>query len=215
MIDPLLRRFLSYKKRKEAVIIGTILAGLVVVWPATEEYIAARKRTHEAELKLEEAEHAIAKLPRFKQMHERKMQELDVVSGRMVSGDTARELQGELMELGRATGCTVLRAQLADPIARKWNMNDHPVFGEKIKNKGAETPFQLETRQLALSITGPMSNLYRFLEGVNKIDKVMHAGSMSIKGGSESFGSNDVEESGTLDMTLMLFNLSNQTVANS
>ncbi len=207
MIDPLLRQFLAYKKRKEAVIIGTILAGLAVVWPATEDYIAARKETHDAELKLDEAEHTIAKLPQFMQMHQRKMQELDAVAKRMVDDEAARDLQGDLMELGRATGCTVLRANLADPTVRKWSQNDHPVFGDNIRNKGVETPFELETRQLALSITGPMSNLYKFLEGINRIDRVMHAGAMSIKGGNESFGSSDEEESGTLDMTLMLFNL--------
>ncbi len=215
MIDPLLRRFIAYEKRKEAVIIGTIVAGLAVVWPATEDYIAARKQTHEAQLKLDEAEHSIAKLPQFMQMHKRKMQELSAVEKRMVNEDTARDLQGELMELGRATGCTVLRAQLADPIKRKWNTNDHPVFGEKIQNKGEESPFNLETRQLALSITGPMSNLYKFLEGVNKIDKVMHAGTMAIKGGSESFGSAESEESGTLDITLMLFNLTKPATAST
>lgn len=211
MIETLLRRFLAYEKRKEALIIGTILAGLVMVWPATDEYIAARQRTHDARLRRDEAEKAIAKLPQFVRLHEQKTKELDVLTHRLVGGDVARKLQSDLMELGRQTGCTVLRAQLTEPSSRVWNENDHPIAGHKLKNTGGETPFQLETRQLSLSIAGPMSGLYAFLEGVNRLDKVVHAGAMSIKGGSSGGGKDN--DTGTLDMNLQLFDLTKRETA--
>jgi len=200
MIEPLLRRFLAYEKRKHAVIIGTILVGLVVVWPATDEYIAARQRTHEARLKRDEAELAIAKLPQFTRLHELKAKELKVLADQLVGADAARKLQNDLMELGRQTGCIVLGAQLTEPSSRVWTENDHPLSGTGLKNKGAETPFQLETRQLTLSITGPMGGLYAFLEGLHRVDKVIHAKEMAIKGGKDN-------DTGTLDMKLLLFDL--------
>ena len=80
MIEPLLRRLLAYEKRKQAVIIGTILVGLVMVWPTTDEYIAARQRTRDVQLKRDEAELAIAKLPQFTRLHERKVNELKVLA---------------------------------------------------------------------------------------------------------------------------------------
>lgn len=205
MIEPLLRRFLDYENRKQVVIIGTILAGLVMVWPATDEYIAARERTHNAQLQLEETEHAIAKLPQFTQMHKRKIEEVEALAERLVGGRAARKLQDDITALGRRTGCTVLRAQLSDPATRVWNQNDHPVAGTKLRNTGGETPFQLETRQLALSVTGPMSGLYEFLEGLHRIDKVVHARAMAIKG--ESSAGSAEKEIGMLDMSLSLFDL--------
>ena len=203
MIEPALRRFLAYEKRKEAVIIGTILAGLVVVWPATDEYIAARQRTHDVEVQRQEAEVEIAKLPQFMRMHERKTKELEVLTSQMVGGDAAQELQSDIMELGRQTKCTVLRAQPSEPASRVWNENDHPISGNRLRNTGGETPFQLETRQLSLSITGPMTGLYEFLEGLHEVDKVIYARAMGIKGAGGEKG----YETGTLDLNLLLFDL--------
>jgi hypothetical protein len=205
MIEPALRRFLAYEKRKEAVIIGTILAGLVMVWPAADEYIAARQRTHDVRIQREEAEVEIAKLPQFTRMQELKTKELEVLAKQLVEGDAARKLQSDLMELGRQTGCTVLRAQLSDPSSRVWNENDHPVPGSRLRDPGAETPFQLDTRQLSLSIAGPMNGLYAFLEGLHRVDKVVHARAMAIKGGNAGDESN--YDTGTLDMNLLLFDL--------
>lgn len=211
MIDPLLRRFLTYEKRKEVVIIGTILAGLALVWPATDKYIAARQQTHDARLEVEEAEHGIAKLPQFTRMHERKTKELDALTVKLVGGKAARQLRDDLTKLGRNTGCRVLRAHLADPTSRVWNLNDHPVGGEKLKNTGGETPYQLETRQLSLQVTGPMNGLYRFLEGLHQVDEVIHARAMSIKGGKSSDG--DRTDVGMLDINLSLFDLTKKEAA--
>lgn len=213
MIEPLLRRFLAYKKRKEAVIIGTIVAGLVIVWPATDEYIAARQRTHEARSQRDEVEQAISKLPQFARLHEQKTKELEVLTSHLVGGDAARKLQNDLMELGRQTGCTVLQAKLTEPARRAWTENDHPIAASRSKTTGGETPFQLDTRQLALLITGPMSGLYAFLEGLNRVDKVIHARAMSIKGGNAGGGKDN--DTGTLDMSLLLFDLTKRETVES
>ncbi|MDA1055206.1 MAG: hypothetical protein O3C40_32695 [Planctomycetota bacterium] len=213
MIEPLLRRFLAYEKRKRAVIIGAIVAGLVMVWPATDEYIAARQRTRDARLQVEEAELAIEKLPQLTETHQRKTQELEVLMQQLVGGRAARQLQGDLTELGRQTGCTVLRAQLTEPATRMWNQNDHPVSGTKLTNPGEETPFQLETRQIALSVTGPMNGLYAFLEGLHGVDKVIHPQAMSIKGGNAMAGSDN--NTGTLDINLLLFDLTKKATVKS
>ncbi len=205
MIEPLLRRFLAYEKHKQVVIIGTILAGLVVAWPAADQYIAARQRTHDARSKLDEAGIAIAKLPQFTRLHQLKTKELDVLSQRLVGDQAARKLQSDLTELGRKTGCTVLRVQLGEPGTRVWNENDHPVSGTKLKNTGGETPFQLETRQITLSVTGPMDGLHAFLEGLNRIDKVIYPRSMSMKAGNSMTGTEG--QIGLLDLTLSLFDL--------
>lgn len=205
MIEPLVRPFLAWEKRKEAVIIGTILVGLVAVWPATDEYIAARQRTRDAQQQRDVAEQAIAKLPQFTQLHERKAKELTILAGQLVGADAARKLQNDLNELGRQTGCIVLGAQLTEPSSRIWNEKDSPVAANRSKTPGVETPFQLETRQLTLSITGPMSGLYAFLEGLHRVDKVIYARSMAIKGGSSGGGKSN--DTGTLDMNLLLFDL--------
>lgn len=205
MIEPELRRFLAYEKRKEAVIIGTILSGLVMVWPAADEYIAARQRTRDVRVQREEAEVEIAKLPQYTRMQEQKTKELEVLAKQLVEGDDARKLQSDLMELGRQTGCTVLRAQLSDPSSRVWSENDRPVPGTRLRDPGPETPFQLDTRQLSLSIAGPMDGLYAFLEGLHGVDKVVHARAMAIKGGNA--GDEGNYDTGTLDMNLLLFDL--------
>jgi hypothetical protein len=213
MIEPLLRRFLAYEKQKHVVIIGTILAGLVVAWPAVDEYIAARQRTQDARLKLEEAGIAIAKLPQYTRLHQLKTKELEVLSQRLVGDRAAKKLQSDLTELGRQTGCTVLRVQLGDPSTRVWNENDHPVSGTKLKNTGGETPFQLETRQITLSVTGPMDGLHAFLQGLHRVEKVIYPRSMSMKTGNSTAGNEG--QVGLLDLTLSLFDLTKKEAVES
>ena len=136
-----------------------------------------------------------------------------VLSQRLVGDQAARKLQSDLTELGRRTGCTVLRVQLGNPTTRPWNENDHPLAKTALKNAGGETPFQLETRQIALSVSGPMDGLYAFLEGLNGVDKVIYPRSMSMKGGNAMAGNE--EQVGLLDLTLSLFDLTKKTVVES
>lgn len=201
MIETTLRRFVASERRNQVVIIVTILTGLVVVWPAADEYTAARGRRREALARLEETQEKISKLALHQQLHEKKLRELESLERRAVSEQAAQELQSTLTKLARETGCTVRKARLSEPARREWKENDHPLESGRAAPAGSATPYQLESRQLTLSLTGPMVGLYQFLEGLHQVDKVIHSKMASMKRAADDGGV------ASLDIELLLFDL--------
>ncbi len=210
MIEPLLRRFVDHKKRTQIVIILTIFAALVVILPAADEYSAASQRVRHARVQVEKSQRDLEKLPRFEELHARKTGELAKLEQRLVTDKVAQNLQTYLTQLGRQTGCTLRKARLAEPARRDWKEDDHPVTGARFVGVGVDTPYRLETRQLVLSVSGPMESLYRFLEQIHRVDQVLHSRAITIKSITDGAG----EDSGTatLDMELLLFDLVRKTL---
>ena len=91
------------------------------------------------------------------------------------------------------------RIRLGDATRRDWMENDSPVTGTDLANPGRETPFQLVSRQLTLSITGQMPKLHAFLSEMHKIDKTMHTRTISLERAGRTEGV------ATLDLDMVLF----------
>ena len=90
MIEPALRRFLEHPRRKQAVIILTILTALVVVWPSVDEYTAATQRTEAAQVQIEESRKQVAKLSQYAKLHETKQQEVAALETQLVTEEAAQ-----------------------------------------------------------------------------------------------------------------------------
>jgi hypothetical protein len=205
MIEQLLWRFLEYRKRKQAVIIVTILTGLVAVWPAADEYIAARSRYSDARSDLEETERQLNNLPKFTQLFEKRRSELEKLEKQSLDPDAAQALRGTLLQLIRETGCTMRYVRLSDPVRRDWLENDDPLGIKSLTERGGETPFQLVTRQMSVSISGPMANLNKFLERLNGIERLIHTNSISLQRSGQRTTTT------ALDMEILLFELARKS----
>jgi hypothetical protein len=201
MIEPIARRFLEYEKRKYVVITLTVVTTLVMVWPAVDEYSAAKQRTKDAVAEKDNSQEEVALLEQYVAAHDKRQQELAALEQQMVSEKIAQSLQNQFTELGRQTGCQVRRARLSEPGRRDWKDDDHPIRGARSGRKGEETPFRLETRQLALQVTGHMAGLYEFLARLHRVEKVMHSKAVTIRRSSED-GS-----TASLNMDILLFDL--------
>jgi hypothetical protein len=201
MVEQILWRFLEYRKRKQAVIIATMVTGLVAVWPAADEYIAARSRYSDARSELEETERQIENLPKFTQLLEKRKLELANLEKQTFSQDAAQTLRSELQQMIRETDCQMRNVRLGDPISRDWTTNDDPVTLVNMADRGTSTPFQLVTRQMSLQITGTMPNLSRFLERLSKLNGLVHTKSISLRRTSQQ------STNTSLDMEILLFDL--------
>lgn len=201
MIESALQQFIAYPHRQKAVIILTLLTGLVVVWPAVDGYIEARTRKKEASIKLAETNEEIAKLPRHAELFKKKQEELAALTRRTVQEDTAQQLRNELVQLVRKAGCTMRRIRLGDASRRDWMENDSPVKGADLVDPGDKTSFQLVSRQLSISIDGQMPKLHELLAAMHKIDKTMHTRSIMLQRAGRSKGV------ATLDLEMVLFDL--------
>jgi len=199
MIESVLPQLLTHPYRKQAVIILTLVTGLVVVWPTVDAYTEARTRIQQANAQLDKTNEEIAKLPRHTELFRKKQKELTSLTRRTVTEDGAQRLRNDLVQLVRKAGCTMRRIRLGDPTRRDWMENDSPVTGVDLADPGNKTPFQLVSRQLSLSMTGEMPKLHAFLAEMHKIDKTMHTRSISLQRTGRSKGT------ATLDLDMVLF----------
>jgi Tfp pilus assembly protein PilO len=201
MIEPLLRRLLEHKQRKWIVIILTILTGLLVVLPAADEYNAATGRLATAKKTIEETQNEVAGLPQLEKAFREKSAQLEKLESQVVTDQVAQQLRNDLAELVRQTGCQMRQIRLAQPARRDWTTKDDPLLGTSAADRGADTPYRLETRQLTLSITGAMANLQDLMSRIHKIEKFIHTKSFALKRSTES------ENMTILEMDLLLLNL--------
>ena len=201
MIEPLLRRLIQHERRKSIVIIVTILTGLLVVLPAADEYNAARGRVNAAKGQLLEIQSQANDLPHFQKLFQVKSSDLQKLESKVVSESVAERLQNELVEMVRQSGCTMRLIRPGDPLRRDWTTKDHAVRGLNVTDRGESTPYQLETRQISLSVTGSMPNVLEFLARIHRLDRFIHSRQISLK--RADVGGNTA----ILDMDLVLFNL--------
>ena len=201
MIETLLRRFVEYKHRKLVVIILTSLTLLAVVWPAVDAYTAAEKRVAAAQEELWQAQQDIQTLPQLTQELARNKDELRKLDSQRVTAPIAQRLREDLTQLIRDTGCMMQSIKLHDPSTRTWMEEDDPISGRRGVDRGKETPFELITWNLSVSITGPMSGIHQFLSRVHRIDKFVHTKQVSMRRSATAANKT------VLDMDLTLFNL--------
>ena len=201
MIEPLLRRLVQHERRKSIVIVVTILTGLLVVLPAADEYNAARGRVNAAKGQLLEIQSQANDLPHFQKLFQVKAADLKKLESQAVSESVAERLQNELVEMVRQSGCTMRLIRPGDPLRRDWTTKDHAVRSLNVTDRGENTPYQLETRQISLSVTGSMPNVLEFLAHIHRLEQFIHSRQISLKRADE--GGNTA----ILDMDLVLFNL--------
>ena len=193
MVEQSLRRFLESPKRKQAVIIGTIVTGLVAVWPAADEYMAARERIRSAESELAESQDQVDKLPQFTQMYEKRLGELENLEKRSVTKKKAQRMRNELTTLVRAEGCRLRRIVLGGDLHRDWTKNDSPVNHTAIIDRGGDTPFKLITQQMTISLEGSMPNVKKFLGKLSEMDRLIHTKQISLLRGSSGMTELDID----------------------
>lgn len=203
MIEQALWQFLEYGKRKQAVIIVTIITGLVAVWPAADEYMAARERIRSAQSELEESRQQVDKLPQFTQMFEKRNAELKDLEERTVTRKAAQLMRDEVTSIARREGCRMERLVLGGELRRDWTENDAPVNHTAIVDRGGDTPYQLVTRQMTVSMEGSMKNVKQFLSELHDLKRMIHTKSISLS--RNSLGKMDV------NIDLLMFDLVKKT----
>ena len=201
MIETLLRRFVETKQRKLAVIILTSLTLLAVVWPAADAYTAAEKRVAAAQDELSQAQQDIQTLPRLTQELVEKKDELRKLENQTVTEPIAQRLREDLTQLVRDTGCMMSSIKLDDSSTRVWMEEDDAISGRRRVDRGQETPFELVTWQLSVTITGPMAGIHQFLSGIHRINKLVHTKTVSMRRSANE------ENKTVLQLDLLLFNL--------
>lgn len=174
------------RRRRWIVIILTCAIGLLVVWPAADEYFALRDHRADLLQSLEEARTDAERLTAWRELASERALALSELDARTVGDDNAYELRNELVELVRRSACSLRRIELSPPARRPWVNDDDPLAAAAPSRKAEPTPYTLRTQRIVISASGPLANLQEVLAQLRKNDKLMHTRTFLLRPADEA-----------------------------
>jgi hypothetical protein len=200
--ENLLEKLCTSPKRWLIVTGVTLLIALASVLPQVDLLIAARTERAELEGQIERASRTADMLSKYEARSVEKESELEVLRRREVDETRVADLRTWLVAAVRQAGCQVRRLDLGSPSRREWGVKDNPL--DEVKKQLApneRTPFQLETRSVALSVTGGSGEVRALLKAIDADPRAKHTQQLELR---------PVGDSGSqlqLDVTLWYFAL--------
>jgi hypothetical protein len=182
-MDDLIVKFCEDRRSWMFVIAGTLGMSLVFVMPCVDEYVAVCAEKTEIAEKLRLATEAAKLLAGFEQ---RRAEQLVVVQerlGKTLNDQNEAEYRNTIVKLVRDAGCQLRRLNIATPTSRVWGQADDPL--EKSARKNLQpSGFQLERRQINLSLVGHSANVRQLLERLENEDKQVYVQAIDLKPGA-------------------------------
>ena len=201
MNESLLRNFCESKHRKLIVVIGTTLFGLVVLWPSTDDYFDKRESRRTLMDDLDRARRTEEFLPAFEQRVVDLEEKVSLLEGRTVSAESVSQYRNNLLEIIRKADCQMRSLEVGTPTRRPWLRDDDPLQSTAALGVTDKTPFQLERRNINLSIDGEMTSIHNLLDQLEKDKTIAYPRRLQL----HSTGGRST--SATLELELWLFAL--------
>jgi hypothetical protein len=200
-VEMLLRGFLEHPRRGLFVIIVTCVVGLLTVWPVVDEYFVLADDRSQAELSIAEAQQEIGEIDGLRKAAEEQEKTVKELREQLLEVDDVHNFSSKLVELTRTAGCQLRRVDIGEVQKRKWIENDHPLHPAATNTQTKETPYELRTQKMGLSITGPMDRIQSLLGELHAIKKLVHTQSIQLKPAT------DDRSEVNLDLELLFFDL--------
>lgn len=200
-VESLLRAFLVHPRRGLFVIILTCVAGLLTLWPSVDEYLVLTEDCARTELSIAEAQQEIESIASLRMVAQEQAGQVAKLRQQMLVVEDVHQFSSRLVELTRTAGCQLRRVDLGDVQKRKWQEQDHPLKAPASSDKAKETPYELRTQRVGLSITGPMDRVQALLGELSDLNKFVHTQSMQLKPAT------DERSEVNLDLELLFFDL--------
>ena len=201
MIESLLRNFCESRHRKLIVAIVTTLLGLAVLWPVTDDYFDERESRRTLMDDLDRARQKEKILPAFEQRVAEFEAKVSLLEGRTISAESVSQYRTNLLKIIREAGCQMRRLEVGTPTLRPWMRDDDPLQSTAALGATDKTPFQLERRNVNLSIGGEMTSIHNLLDQLKKDNTIAYPHRLQLHPtGSRS-------TSATLELELWLFAL--------
>lgn len=179
-MDDLIVKFCEDRRSWLVVIAGTLILLLVFLLPEVDEYAAVCNEQTEVAEKLASAEHSAAMLETFEKRHAEQAGVVAQQVARTLTGANEADYRNDIVKLVRETGCQLRRLNISAPSAREWGQQDNPL--EKTYNKQLKpTGFQLERRQVSLTLAGPSPSVRRLVERFEQQDKQVYVQGIELK----------------------------------
>ena len=197
----LLYQLINHHARWWIVITGTGMIGLVLLWPAVDDYLAVKSVQDELNESLAKMKQGVDRLDHFANLVSQKKSALELLEAKAQSDKTVGQFRNRVVQLVRQSGCKMRRVRLGPPSWRRWRETDDPFTWKSVADAGAETQFDLRTQLLSISLTGSVKQISNFLTKIHQLDSFIHTMNLSLQRSHEG------GKSAVLELDLLLLNL--------
>ena len=182
MFSLMLQRLITHPRRGLIVMTVTLLAGLLFLLPAIDSYQHAGSRLSDLAAELDSHHDDISRLETWRSRCEEQRKQVAILEARAIATDELDGLRSRLVDVVHQSRCTLRRISIGEPRLRDWmNEGDNPLEDRPPEGATGETPYLLETRQLALIAEGPLGEVKQLLAALEKTDGLIHAATMTVR----------------------------------
>lgn len=179
-MDDLIVKFCEDRRSWLFVIAGTLGLCLVFALPCVDEYLAVCEDKTTVEEKLALAEESAQLLAGFEQRRSEQSTVIGEQRDKTLNEENEADYRNTVVKLVRDSGCQLRRLNIGTPNSREWLDGDDPL--EKTPNKKLKpTGFQLERRQVSLSLVGTSASVRRLIDKFEQYDKQVHVEGIELK----------------------------------
>lgn len=201
MNESLARKFRESRHRKLIVAIATTLSGLVVLWPVADEYFNNRESRRTLMEELDSARATKETLPKFEQRVAEVQKKVSLLEERTVSAENVGQYRTVLLEMIQQAGCQMRRLEVESPTRRPWMRDENPLQWTAASGATDKTPFNLEKRNVSLSIDGDMASIQNLLGQLEKDETIAYPRRLQL------YSNGGQSTTATLELELWLFAL--------
>jgi hypothetical protein len=199
-VETLLRALVEHPRRGLFVIILTCGLALLLIWPVVDEYFALVEESAELERSVAQAQREVSAARNIEQAASARASELAALRQQTLAAKDVHAFSSQLVELTRNAGCQLRRIDLGEVQRRKWGDDDHPLRPQAIAS-GKETPYELHTQRVTLSISGPLESVQSLIGKLYALEKMVHTQSLQLR------PTDDSRSEVSLDLELLFFDL--------
>lgn len=201
MIENLAYKLCESRHRWLIVTAVTFVIALASILPQVDQLIAERSERAELKEQLAQAQRISASLPDYEVRVADTSGELAELRDREVDEERLTNLRSWLVNAARESGCQVRRIDISAADSRPWLEEDSPIEEPAKNGRKEKTPFDLQTRSVAFSVTGSNNDVLGLLRAIDADARLKHTQAMDLKPASRS--ARELQ----LDLTLKYFAL--------
>lgn len=199
-VEMMLRGLVEHPRRGLFVIILTCLLALLTLWPLVDEYFVVVSDCERLQQAIVDAELEIRSIDEMRKLGQAQATRLQQLRERTLGEQDVHGFSSRLVEITRGAGCQLRRVDLGQVQKRKWLEGDDPLRPLAATAGAKETPFELCTQRVGLSISGPLERVQALLSELHALDKLAHTQNIQLKPNSDRSEVN-------LDLELLFFDL--------
>jgi len=196
-----LRSILEGRSRPLVVMGLTSLVGLVAFTSAADEYLTLRERGEEASAGLDEARQTVEELAWLQTTSAGIETELANFQSRAVAESDLHELRNWLAETARAAGCHMRKSEPQAMQVRPWYAQDDPLHAPHKTADNPETPYDLTTQTIRLTLAGSLPEVREFLSQLEARQHLMHTRRFRLRPDDQN------AQEVVLELDILLFHL--------